>query len=175
MENINLKLAETILKENNLNPREDFYQGRNVNKIDITGDILFKMFGMLFKKDVNYAIEFIKMIKEMRVLRAREFIKTFKNFANNNFTFDSTLIEHSNVTFGNGNNEDFQSAVAFISNFLQNQSPSQHVDWDEFNSSFIKIDFIELIDKATPELNISSIYGEEEYNELMRKNDKKTI
>lgn len=108
------ELASHILRTCGLNDRASYYSGRGVNHSDLSEKNLIAIFKKLLKLDKNYAIEFVKMIKQMKTLGATEFINSFMNFATNDFKSNNLKIEDSNISL-DGLHDQARDNAAFAS------------------------------------------------------------
>lgn len=91
-------LISHILHTSGLSARASYYSGRGVNIGDLNESHLEKIFKELLKLDISYALEYVKMVQQMKTLGATEFIKTFFNFAENNFKAEDMLIDNDNMS-----------------------------------------------------------------------------
>lgn len=95
----NYDLGKKVLFECGLNPRASFYLGRGVNRADLNEDVLINMFVQLLKIDLDYASQFVEMVKQMDTLGATEFINSFLDFARNDFKTEGLTISTNNISF----------------------------------------------------------------------------
>ena len=91
-------LANHILLTSGLNNRASFYSGRGVNYSDLSDKHLTEIFRKLTKIDINYAINFMDMVLNIKTLGATEFINAFKDLAENNFNLENLKTKTSNVS-----------------------------------------------------------------------------
>ncbi len=149
-------LASQILLTSGLNDRASYYSGRGVNYSDLSEENLVEIFNKLLKLDVNYATNFVEMIRKMKTLGATEFINSFMNFAVNGFKSDNRNIENSNISL-NGAYGKERDVIAFISIFsamsIENDQDDQIWASEQMKDSFMS--------RIRPILEtISSSYGE---------------
>ena len=85
-----------MLWTSGLNDRASYYSGRGVNFSDLGAQNLVAIFEKLLRLDVNYALNFAKMVCLMRTLGATEFINTFFKFAENDFSTDGLFFDKKN-------------------------------------------------------------------------------
>lgn len=109
-----ITLANHILLTSGLNDRASFYSGRGVNYSDLSDKHLLEIFRKLIKIDLNYGVNFVNMIMDMKTLGATEFIETFKEFAKNNFNLENFYIKQSNISLEDVHGE-ARNIVAFAS------------------------------------------------------------
>ncbi len=112
----NNDLASHILTTSGLNDRASYYSGRGVNYGDLSDKNLEEIFRKLLKIDLDYAMNFIDMVRQMKTLGATEFINSFMRFASNDFKSDISNIEDSNVSL-DGVYDEARDMVAFSSIF----------------------------------------------------------
>lgn len=112
----NNDLASRILTTSGLNDRASFYSGRGVNYGDLSDKNLEEIFRKLLKIDLDYAMNFIDMVRQMKTLGATEFINSFKRFASNDFKSDLSNVEDSNVSL-DGVYDEARDVIAFSSIF----------------------------------------------------------
>ena len=74
-----------------LNPRASYYSGRGVMYCDLNPDNLTAIFSKLLKIDTKFALNFVKMVLDMKTLGATEFINSFTSLGINNFEYNSIL------------------------------------------------------------------------------------
>ncbi len=115
--NVNARdLARHILLTSGLDDSASYYSGRGVNYGDLSENNLVAIFSKLLKVDMDYGMNFVDMVRQMKTLGATEFINSFMRFAANGFKSNTQNIEDSNVSLDGvyGNARD---TVAFISIF----------------------------------------------------------
>ena len=145
----NQELTSHILLTSGLNDRASYYSGRGVNRGDLNEKNLETIFKKLYKLDVNYANEFVKMVKEIPTLGATEFINTFHRFGNNGFKAGEGVIEKSNVSL-DGVHDAARDMVALISIFSISRRGNDQ-EYQVRESNYIKrafLDRLALFDKA---------------------------
>ena len=91
-------LSEHILNTSGLSTRASYYSGRGVNYGDLNDGNLVSIFEKLLKIDIEYAVNFVQMVQNMKTLGATEFITSFKGFAANGFKNNDYNISESNVS-----------------------------------------------------------------------------
>lgn len=161
----NRDLASHILLTSGLIDRASFYSGRGVNYGDLNEENLIAIFGKLLKLDQSYAIEFVKMIKQMKTLGATEFINSFMNFAASDFKSKHLKNEDSNISFvglyGQArDNAAFASIISAVSS--ENDMEYQIIASEGMKHSFIsRITpiLIEINPEITYDYNQSYYYG----------------
>lgn len=83
----NRELASQILLTSGLVDCASYYAGRGVNLGDLNEENLVAIFKKLWVIDRYYAVNFKKMVSEMKTLGATEFINSFNNLAINDFRY----------------------------------------------------------------------------------------
>jgi len=110
------ELATQILRTSGLNDRASYYSGRGVNYGDLNDENLAAIFKKLLVIDLDYALNYVEMVKQMKTLGATEFINSFKNLAKNNFKVESSNLSRSNVSL-DGLYDEQREISGFISYF----------------------------------------------------------
>ncbi len=148
----NNDLASHILTTSGLNDRASYYSGRGVNYGDLSDKNLEEMFRKLLKIDLDYAMNFIDMVRQMKTLGATEFINSFMSFASNDFKSDISNIEDSNVSL-DGVYDEARDMVAFSSIFsLMSRGNDQ--DYQTRASEQMKKAFLSRIKPVLKSINI---------------------
>ena len=78
-------LGDYILLTSGLNNRCSYYSSSNVNLSELNATNLISIYEKLAKYDNQYALEFIKLIDNIDLLTAQNFINEFEKFVSNNF------------------------------------------------------------------------------------------
>lgn len=148
----NNDLAIHILTTSGLNDRASFYSGRGVNYGDLDDKNLEEIFRKLLKIDLDYAMNFIDMVRQMKTLGATEFINSFKNLASNDFKSDLSNVEDSNVSL-DGVYDEARDMIAF-SSILSLMSRGNDQDYQIIASEQMKKSFISRIEPVLKSINI---------------------
>lgn len=131
------ELGVHILRTSGLTDRASYYFGRGVNYRDLNEKKLVSIFNKLFKIDVDYGINFVNMVCQMKTLGATEFINSFINFASNGFKSDGLNIEDSNISL-DGLDGESRYIVAQISVIrTMNRRKVQDYESEQMKNSFI--------------------------------------
>ncbi len=154
----NRNLAEQILLTCGLSERASYYSGRGVGDLDEKN--LIAIFNKLLKIDQNYALNFAKMVKEIKCLGATEFITSFLNLAQNNFVYNSLNLEDSNVSL-DGVYDKNRDVIGFAT-ILSLMNNHQTEDYQLMISEHIKMNFMQNI-KLTLEQLCPDFYQNENY------------
>lgn len=147
-------LANHILLTSGLNDRSSFYSGRGVNYSDLSDKHLLEIFRKLIKIDLNYAINFVNMIMDMKTLGATEFIDSFKELAQNNFSLDDLRIKRCNISL-DGIHSKARDVVAYasiINSYNKEDEYYQIRQSDRMKSSFLSY-VRTILEKINPRLN----------------------
>lgn len=83
----NTELACEIIYSTGLDTRSEYYSERGVN-YEFRLEHIKEIFSKLYKYDLEYAIEYVKMINKMPILSVKRFIDTFFKFAKEGFKAD---------------------------------------------------------------------------------------
>lgn len=157
-------LADRILSTSGLNSRASYYSGRGVNYGDLNDENLAAIFKKLLTIDLDYALNYVEMVKQIKTLGAIEFINSFKDLAKNNFKIESLNSPKSNASLDglydrqrntcgfisclsvmDGDNEEYQiyqteqmknSFIARISPFLKEINPTEE---ENINKQKVKL------------------------------------
>ena len=154
-------IARQILLTSGLNDRASYYSGRGVMYCDLNEKNLVPIFEKLLKLDINYAVEFVEMVRKMETLGATEFINSFIGFANKGFKSDSLKTENSNISL-DGVHGEARDTIAFISIFSA-MSRGNDTDYQVRASEQMKNSFISIIRPALIKINpeFDKIYEED--------------
>ena len=157
-------LANHILLTSGLSERASFYSGRGVNYGDLSDKHLLEIFRKLIKLDLNYAVNFVKMVMEMKTLGATEFINSFKDLVNHNFNFEESKTNDKNISLDDVHGE-ARNIVAFasiLSSYNKEDEDYQIRQSDRMKGSFlfyVKSILEEINPKLSEEIkNIGYVY-----------------
>jgi len=147
----NSDLVRPILLTSGMSDRASYYSGRGVNYGDLSYKNLVAIFEKLFKLDVNYGIEFVEMVRQMKTLGASEFIDSFRNFASNGFKMDTSKIENSNISF-DGCYGKTRDDLALVSIYTA-MSGGKDREYQIIASNEMKNSFIEIVGAKVKQIN----------------------
>ena len=91
------ELAKYILNTSGLNSRSDFYCGRTVDNSYLNSNHLIAIFEKLQKLDSKYAMEFVDLVIQLRLLDPQGFVEAFLAFAKNGFKTEELELEDSDI------------------------------------------------------------------------------
>ena len=143
-------IAYQFMLTSGLNPRAEYYSGRGVNTGDLNAEHLAMIFNKLCVLDKEYALEFVKMVNDMKTLGATEFIESFYLFASNEFKNLNGANINSNISFGNLDNE---SGIGIAFGVIMSQKPSSNKYYQTYITERIKAEFMLNIKKKLVEIS----------------------
>ena len=139
-------VAYKIMFDSGINPNAKYYSGRGVTLSDLNSDILNEVFNQLFILDKEFALDFVRMVNDMKTLGATEFIEEFYLLTENKFK----QFNNSNASlreFNHGN----QLIISFATTMSKMQSPD--INEQIRLSNDIKKDFLKSIRKKLEEID----------------------
>lgn len=147
------KLANHILLTSGLNDRASYYSGRGVNYSDLSDKHLTEIFIKLSRIDINYAINFMNMVIDMKTLGATEFINSFKELVKNNFNIMDTKLTNNNVSLDDvhGETRDVVAFLSIISSRDKDDEEYQILQSDRMKRAFL-IDIKNMMKKSNLKL-----------------------
>lgn len=106
-----------ILESSGVCSEAGYLSGRGANLRDLNDEHLIAIFNKLLVLDINYALEFVKMVDGMEILGGTEFIETFHRFVRNKFVNVESDISTNNISLEglHGGTRDIVAVASIIS------------------------------------------------------------